>query len=96
VPAGIAASIGAVLLPIADVGRLAVGSLVVAVPLLLWLLWLLAAAPRLGTGVMAAVGTLVLALDLQDGSHVWIAILVLAAGVLLALAPLARPRALRT
>jgi hypothetical protein len=96
VPAGIAASIGAVLLPISDVGRLAVGSLAVAVPLLLWLLWLLVAAPRLGTGVMAVVGTVILTLDLGDGSHVWIAILVLAVGALLALAPLARPKALRT
>jgi hypothetical protein len=96
VPAGIAALIGAVLLPIADPGRLALGSLVVAAPLLVWALWLLVLAPRLGAALVAVVATFLLAFDLADGSHVWIAILVLTAGALLALTPLAQPQRLRS
>ncbi len=94
-PAGIAAIIGVILLPIADPGRLALGPLLVAVPLLLWVLWLLVLAPRLGPALVAVVGTSILALDLADDSHVWIAIPVLAAGALLALAPLAQPHRVR-
>jgi hypothetical protein len=95
VPAGIAALVGAVLLPIADPGRLALGSLVVAGPLLLWALWLLVLAPRLGSALVAVVATFVLTFDLADGSHVWIAILVLAVGAMLAVTPLARPARFR-
>jgi hypothetical protein len=95
VPAGLAALIGAILLPIADPGRLAVGPLAVAILLLLWLLELLRLAPRLGSAVVAAAGTYLLAFDLADGGHVWIAIPVLAVGALLALAPVARPDRIR-
>jgi hypothetical protein len=91
VPAGIAALVGALLLPIADPGRLAVGSLLVAVALLGWLLALLLLAPRLGMAIVIGAGAILLAADLGDGSHLLLALLVLAAGVALAAVPQLRP-----